>query len=96
MASYDPASDIEHLKCPLLLMFGDQDREHPTEAAIKGWREGLKKAGNDELTLMLFPGAGHGIRMAKAQMDHRRAPFADGYEEAMLGWLWLHVVQDRQ
>ncbi|HKI84309.1 MAG TPA: alpha/beta hydrolase, partial [Candidatus Krumholzibacteria bacterium] len=60
VASYDPASDIEHLKCPLLLMFGDQDREHPTEAAIKGWREGLKKAGNDELTLMLFPGAGHG------------------------------------
>lgn len=96
VASYDPASDIEHLQCPLLLMFGDQDTEHPTEAAIQGWRAGLKKAGNNELTLMVFPGAGHGIRMGKAHRDHQRAPFADGYEEAMLGWLWLHLLQDGQ
>jgi len=96
VASYDPSSDIEQLQCSLLLMFGDQDTEHPTEAAIKGWRAGLKRAGDSKLTLMVFPGAGHGIRMSKARGDHRRAPFADGYEEAMLGWLWLHLLQDGQ
>lgn len=96
VASYDPASDLEKVHCPLLLMFGDQDTQHPTQAAIKAWRAALQRAGNDKLTLMIFPGAGHGIRMSKSHRDHQRAPFADGYEEAMLGWLWLHVVQAQQ
>lgn len=92
VATYDPASDIAKVTCPVLLMFGDQDKEQPTELAVERWREGLGKAGNDDVTLMIFPGAGHGIRMGRHHGGHERPPFADGYREAMLGWLWLHVV----
>lgn len=92
VATWDPASAMAKITCPVLLMFGDEDTEHPTDLAVRKWREGLKKAGNDQATIMVFPGAGHGIRMWKGFTGKGRPPFADGYAEAMLGWLWRHVV----
>lgn len=92
VATYDPAPDIARVRCPVLLMFGDRDTEQPTGLAVQRWREGLKEAGNDDVTVMIFPGAGHGIRMAP-HTDGSRGPFADGYAEVMLGWLWRHVVE---
>jgi pimeloyl-ACP methyl ester carboxylesterase len=95
VGAYEHVHDIEKVKCPVLLMFGDRDAEHPTELAVERWREGLKKAGNDEVTIKIFPGAGHGIRMREGYTGKGRAPFADGYEEVQLGWLWRHVVDSK-
>ncbi|TAK60714.1 MAG: alpha/beta fold hydrolase [Bacteroidetes bacterium] len=92
VATWDPASHIEKVSCPVLLMFGDKDTDHPTEISIKKWRDGLKKAANENVTLVVFPGAGHGIRMREGFTGSGRPPFADGYSELMLGWLWQHVV----
>jgi len=92
VAAWDPAPAMAKIKCPVLLMFGDRDTDHPTDVAVQKWREGLRKAGNDQATIMVFPGAGHGIRMREGYTGTGRPPFADGYKEAMLGWLWLHVV----
>ncbi len=83
---------IARIKCPLLLMFGDRDTDHPTTLAVQNWREGLKKAGNQRFTLVVYPGAGHGIRMREGYTGSGRAPFAEGYLETMVGWLWLNVV----
>lgn len=96
VATWDPAPHIEKLTCPVLLLFGDKDTDHPTEIAVRKWREGLNKAGNKGATVMIFPGAGHGIRMRDSHTGGGRAPFADGYAEVMLGWLWQHVVAAKQ
>ena len=95
VGAYDPAADIEKVKCPVLLMFGDRDTDHPTELAVEMWRQGLKKAGNNSATFMIFPGAGHGIRMGKGHPGKGRPPFADGYKEIQLGWLLLHVIDGK-
>jgi uncharacterized protein len=92
VAAYEPAPYIEGLTCPVLLLFGDRDTDHPTALAVDQWREGLGKAGNERVTLMVFPGAGHGIRVREGHAGGARAPFADGYLEVQLGWLWRHVV----
>jgi len=92
VANYDPQPWIEKLTCPILLMFGDQDREHPTELAVERWKQGLTTAGDDDVTIVVFPGAGHGIRMREGHHGEGRAPFADGYAEVQLGWLWQHVL----
>jgi pimeloyl-ACP methyl ester carboxylesterase len=92
VATYDPAGDIASLRCPVLIMFGDQDQEAPPGLSVQSWRDGLAAAGDEDATIMVFPGAGHGIRMGRHGADGGRPPFADGYREAMLGWLWLHVV----
>ncbi|MGH7725643.1 MAG: alpha/beta hydrolase family protein [Candidatus Eiseniibacteriota bacterium] len=92
VATWDPAASLERIKCPVLLMFGDRDTSHPTPLSVTKWKEGLKKAGNNDATVMVFPGAGHGIRMREGYSGSGRAPFANGYAEAMVGWLMLHVV----
>jgi len=95
VATWDPVPSIAKVRCPVLLMFGDRDNNHPTEIAVTKWRDGLKQAGNENVTVMVFPGAGHGIRMRDSHTGKGRAPFADGYEDAMVGWVWRHVVAVR-
>jgi pimeloyl-ACP methyl ester carboxylesterase len=93
VATYDPTRDIARVTVPVLLMFGDRDTQHPTALATERWQQSLKQAGNDRFTLMVFPGAGHGIRMG----EHGRSggtPFAPGYEDVQRGWLWRMVVDD--
>jgi pimeloyl-ACP methyl ester carboxylesterase len=88
VATYDPVPDIEEIDFPVLLMFGDRDTDHPTPLAAERWRKGLTSEGDNRMTLMIFPGAGHGIRMREGHTGSGRAPFADGYMDAQLGWLW--------
>ena len=92
VAAHDPAPYIGRLTCPILLLFGERDTDHPTALAVDRWREGLSKAGNDRATIMIFPGAGHGIRLSEGHTGGGRPPFADGYVEVQLGWLWRRVV----
>lgn len=92
VATYDPAPDIARISVPVLLMFGDRDTDHPTALAAERWRESLKRAGNDRFTLITFPGAGHGIRTRDGYTGSGPAPFADGYLEIQLGWLWRVVL----
>jgi pimeloyl-ACP methyl ester carboxylesterase len=94
VSTWDPAPHIAKIGCPILLMFGDRDSDHPTSIAVQKWREGLKKAGNHDVTLMVFPGAGHGIRMREGYAGSGRPPFAEGYFESMVGWLWMHVLTE--
>lgn len=96
VATWDPVPSIARIKCPLLLMFGDRDNDHPTTMAVQKWRAGLLQAGNDRATIMIFPGAAHGIRMRDGHTGTGRAPFADGYADAMIGWLWRNVVDRRE
>ncbi len=93
VASFNPVPLMKRIKCPVLLMFGERDKDHPTDLAARKWREGLGRAGNDNVTIVVFPGAGHGIRMRDDYNGQGRAPFADGYSELMLGWLWQHVLK---
>lgn len=95
VATWDPAPHIQRITFPVLLMFGEKDTEHPTDVAVRKWRDGLKNAGNTNATVMVFPGAGHGIRMREGFTGSGRPPFADGYSELMLGWLWQHVVDKK-
>lgn len=90
--AYDPVPDIARLRIPLLLLFGDRDRDHPTELAISRWREGLGTSDDAQLTIETFPGAGHGIRIREGYSGSGPAPFAEGYMEVQLDWLAHRVV----
>jgi pimeloyl-ACP methyl ester carboxylesterase len=66
VATYDPATHIAQLRCPVLLIFGDRDTEQPAETAAARWREALAKGGNDRATIVVFPGADHTLRVRSA------------------------------
>lgn len=96
VATWDPAPHVSKIQCPVLLLFGDRDADHPTAEAVRRWRDGLKTAGNDQATIVVFPGAGHGIRMREGHTGPGRPPFADGYTDVMIGWLWRHVLDRKE
>lgn len=93
VASYDPAPGIARMRLPILLLFGDRDEQQPTPLALSRWRQGLSAAGNDEVTVKVFPGADHFLRTAPAGHpgdDPHAAeppPVADGFWETVEGWL---------
>jgi len=89
--NYKPANDIQQLKCPILLLFGEKDTDHPTELAIAEWTKGLSHTGNNDITIVNFPNAGHGIRMRENYTGDGRPPFAPGYKETLAGWLFYYL-----
>lgn len=90
VATYDPADDLRELKIPVLIMTGDKDSNHPSEMANNKWRQAFKE--NPELlSIVSFPGSGHGIRVG-GHHHGASAKFADGYWEAQIGWLLKNVV----
>ena len=92
VANWDPVLSISRIKCPVLLMFGVNDRQNPSPASIAGWKQGLALAGNTRATIEVFEGAGHGIRLVQGHQQHGRAPFAPGYYDKMQRWLLEMVV----
>lgn len=62
--------------------------DHPTQVAVQRWQAALRKGNNDRVTLAVFPGVGHGIRMRGVPTGSGPAPFAHGYADVRLGWLW--------
>ena len=70
VATFDPMPWIEKLQMPVLLLFGDQDHQQPTERAVERWRQGLDRAGNLRVSIRVFEGAGHTLRPAGGAEEH--------------------------
>lgn len=84
VAMFDPAPSIERLRVPVLLMFGGRD-DVPAEESIRRWSAALRRGGNENVTIRLFPEAGHGMTLG--EHGHGTPVYAVGYFETMLAWL---------
>jgi hypothetical protein len=58
-SGFDPAPYIEEVSTPGLWLYGGDDKSIPTERCVEILRR-LKRAGED-FTIVVFPGAGHGL-----------------------------------
>jgi pimeloyl-ACP methyl ester carboxylesterase len=105
MVGHDPGPSWEKVPCPVLVIYGAQDRSAPTQESIRVIRRGLAKAGNRDVTVKVFPDADHGIRKAQTGgPKEARAgagkgnegpgrDFAPGYLNTMTGWLAQRTKQ---
>ncbi len=57
--SYDPSYALEKVTCPVLLLFGGKDLQVPVGQNQKPMEDALRKAGNQEYVVKVFPGANH-------------------------------------
>lgn len=57
--NYDPAPALEKLKQPALLLFGAKDLQVPPKQNEKPMVNALKKAGNQEYEVVIYPTANH-------------------------------------
>jgi uncharacterized protein len=85
---YDPAATLERITCPTLALFGERDVLVPAANCVPIFEAAFEKSGNSDLTIIVFPGADHRIRLGDPP------DFAPGYLEAMSSWIRQRVGLD--
>jgi dienelactone hydrolase len=94
--SFDPVPVWEKVRVPVLSMWGALDPLVPAEKSRAILDRALRKGGNNDYTLKIFPGAGHGLPIIRGKDDPWDWPrLAPGYQEMMIDWLLKRVDEVR-
>jgi pimeloyl-ACP methyl ester carboxylesterase len=56
---FDPASALEKVKCPVLVLNGDKDLQVPADVNLDAIKKSLAKAGNSKTTTKILPNLNH-------------------------------------
>jgi pimeloyl-ACP methyl ester carboxylesterase len=83
----NPAHFLTKVYCPVLAIFGEKDTSIPVDKSVALYKQYLGQAGNEALTIKVFPNASHAIRIGET--------FAPGYFELMLNWLSNLLIHTR-
>lgn len=75
----DPANYLSKIHVPVLAIFGEKDASVPVSKSIEVYEKSLQDAGNQDLTVKIFPDANHII--------HVNDKPASGYYSSMVKWL---------
>jgi pimeloyl-ACP methyl ester carboxylesterase len=79
------------LRQPTLAIFGDRDVQVDWRTSVRIYNESFKKAHNRDLTIKIYPGAGHDLYHApipdKDSGSSSSSAFIDGYLDLMVEWL---------
>ena len=75
----NPADFLKKVRCPVLAIFGENDTSIPVDKSVFIYEQCLGEAGNETLTIKVFPNASHTIRVG--------GKFASGYFDLVLDWL---------
>ncbi len=82
--NYDPRIALRALSVPALFIFGDRDALVPVEPSVAIIRQTLTDAGHRAFSIVVFPGADHGMFVTAAEGGRTLVP---GYLDAIEGWL---------
>lgn len=88
----DPRLLWEGISIPVLAVFGEEDKLTPALESSRRIETALKKAGNRDYTIKVFPKADHGIWVLpqNAKLDWERP--APGWLKTMTDWLLERVA----
>lgn len=86
IGDYDPVPTLRKVHCPVLAVFGELDPLVPPQKSRKIWRTALRKAGNHDVAIKIFPHAVHGI------YDPRTMMIVPGFFDLQRDWLMQHVT----
>lgn len=86
--NYDPTVALRKLSVPALFIFGDQDRLVPVARSVQIIRDTMAASGHRDVTIKVFAGADHVIRVRGADGI---SGFAPQYLETMQDWLRAHT-----
>jgi pimeloyl-ACP methyl ester carboxylesterase len=63
--NFDPQPYLSAVKCPLLAINGDKDRQVISSVNLKGIEKALKESGNSDFTIVELPGLNHLFQTAE-------------------------------
>jgi hypothetical protein len=79
MMDMNPADFLTKVHVPVLAIFGEEDTMVPVDRSVALYEKYLKEAGNEDVTIKVFPATDHSIQA--------KGIFAPGYFETMNNWL---------
>ena len=88
---YDPKEALGSMRAPLLALFGGADQIVPIEASIEAMQSAFAESGNPGLTVRVFPGADHVVRVSDAAGGRSYAP---GLFDYVVGWVQSQLDVD--
>jgi pimeloyl-ACP methyl ester carboxylesterase len=88
---YDPAPALESLRCPVLYVCGALDTPKGVRENVANIQTCLQKAGNRDVTIRVFPKAGHNLFLDEPGIAEKlttaRLCYSPGYLELLETWL---------
>ncbi len=85
---YDPYTDIQKLKIPVLAIFGELDTEVPANQIADTTRKALRSSKSRDYTVKVFPRATHGILVFPEEgKPWHFFRYADGFLDLMTDWV---------
>jgi pimeloyl-ACP methyl ester carboxylesterase len=89
--THDPAPTLEKVTVPVLALFGEKDVQVPPAANVDALKAALEKAGNEDVSVSVIPGANHLFQAADtgSPNEYTTLPkeFAPGVIETIVDWL---------
>jgi hypothetical protein len=84
----DPMDVIEHTTIPMLVFFGELDKNIDPVQGAEAYEEALRSAGNQDYQIEVLPGVGHVLTPAKSGcFGEGGTVYAPEYLETMEAWL---------
>ena len=93
VTTYDPASDIQHMTMPVLVLLGGKDRPELFTNMNESWRSNLAIGHNSDSTVVALLNAEHGAAVVGTHhIIYSGGPptFVPGYLEIVDAWLLAH------
>jgi uncharacterized protein len=88
---YDPAPALQSLRCPVLFISGAQDTPKAVKENVVNIQKWLQQAGNQGLTIKVFPNAGHNLFVNEPglleMLTTARLRYAPGYLDLVESWV---------
>ena len=85
-ANHDPVAPLEHVRQPVLALWGEKDRIQPPAESARILREALERSGNTSYEIRFFPDAEHGLRSSPDGFATSEQ-LAPGYAETVTSWV---------
>ena len=88
--NYDPTRDLERMRSPVFILMGERDVVFPPNVVIERTRAALARGGNEAVTAVVLPGAGHGHTVVQTSGGR---PFRRAISEEFVRTLTEWVVR---
>jgi len=82
--TYDASGDFSRIKCPVLVLFGEMDKNVVVESNRPPVIKGLINSETKDFTMKIIPGADHGYTTAESKKNWEMAP---GVAQFMSEWI---------
>jgi pimeloyl-ACP methyl ester carboxylesterase len=92
---YDPAPMLEKVSCPVYVLFGGKDLQVPPKQNEKPILDALKKGGNEEVSVEVFPTANHlfqdAVTGSPSEYGQLKKEFVPGFLDKITEWIQVKV-----